>query len=220
VTDRGRVVAGAVMLAGFVVVAVAVALGLSQPLDVRLREAFRPDDVWGTLQVRVDVVVEGLKPTRVLPAFAVLVVMVAAWRRSWAPVSYAVLVLAVAGVPAAVVKVAMGRTDPHHELSSIGSFPSGHVLVLLVCLGGALLILQSSVAWWQWLLVAAVDAVMAWSLLVQAAHWFTDVLGGVLLGAATLALARPSLVARPAPPAAAGAAPPGLRRSGAGPPSQ
>ena len=32
------------------------------------------------------------------------------------------------------------RTDPHHELSSSGSFPSGHTLVLLVCLGVALLL--------------------------------------------------------------------------------
>jgi membrane-associated phospholipid phosphatase len=214
------VLASAVMITCFVVVALAVALGLAQPLDVRMREAFRPDDVWGDLQIRVDLVVEGLKPVRVLPVFAVFVVALAALRRSWAPLSYAVLLLATAGVPAAVVKVSMGRTDPHHELSSIGSFPSGHVLVLLVCLGGALLLLRPSVAWWKWLLVAAVDAVMAFSLLVQAAHWFTDVLGGILLGAATLAIVRPAGAAPPAPPPSAGAAPRGLRRSGAGPPSR
>ena len=79
------------------------------------------------------------------------------------------------------------RTDPHYELSSIGAFPSGHTLVALVCLGAALLLVRRRPTVWQWLLVLAADAVMAWALLWQSAHWLTDVIGGALLGVATLA---------------------------------
>jgi membrane-associated phospholipid phosphatase len=218
-SQRSRRVAGAAAFVAFALLAVAVALGLTQPLDTRLREVFRPEDVWGPLQLRVDVVVEGLKPIRTLTGFAVLVLALAAVRRSWSPLRYALVLLAAAGLPAAVVKVALGRTDPHHELSSVGSFPSGHTLVLLVCLGGALLLLRRAPSWWEWLGVAVLDAVMAFALLVQVAHWFTDVLGGALLGVAVLLVVRPRTALGPTPPPGAGAASPGLPRSAAAPPS-
>jgi hypothetical protein len=215
-----RPVVGWALLAACAVLAVAVALGLTQSLDERLRDVFRPGDVWGPLQVRVDVVVEGLKPVRTLPGFAVLVLVLAVVRRSWEPLLYAAALLVAAGLPAAVVKVALARTDPHHELSSVGSFPSGHVLVLVLCAGGALLLLRSAPSWWEWLAVAALGTVMAFSLLVQAAHWFTDVLGGALLAGAVLLLVRPSVVAGRARPPDDGAVSPGLPRSAAAPPSQ
>jgi undecaprenyl-diphosphatase len=213
-----RLVVGWTVVATCALLVVAVALGLTQSLDARLRDAFRPGDVWGPLQMRVDVVVEGLKPVRTLPAFAVLVLVLAVARRSWEPLRYAAVLLAAAGLPAAVVKVALARTDPHHELSSVGSFPSGHTLVLVLCAGGALVLLRGAPSWWEWLAVAALGTVMAFSLLVQAAHWFTDVLGGALLASAVLLLVRPAVVPGRARPRGDGAVSPGLPRSAAAPP--
>lgn len=175
-----------VSAAAFAALAVLVEIGATSSFDVRAREYFRPDDVWGDLQIRVDTLVEGLKPERALPLTAVVVLAISAYRRSWRPATYTLLVLGVAGVPALATKVLVARSDPHHEMSSIGSYPSGHVLVLLTCLGAILMLLHRP-AWWEWLLVAAVDAAMGLALLFQAAHWLTDVIGGVLLGVAALA---------------------------------
>lgn len=213
-----RLLVAAVALAAFALLVVAVALGITEPLDERVRDAFRPGDVWGPRQLWADGVVEWLNPSKTLTGFAALVLGLAVVRRSWGPLSYALVLLAVAGVPAAVVKVTMGRTDPHHELSSAGSFPSGHTLVLLVCLGGGLLLLRDHPAWAEWLSVAVIDAAMASALLVQAAHWFTDVVAGALLGVAALAAVPRSIGQVPEPSSDVGTAPSGLCRNGAGSP--
>lgn len=214
-----RLVVAAATAAAFVLLSALVALGLTQALDTRLRDAFRPGDGWGPMQVRVDLVVEGLRPAWALAGFGALVLVLALKRRSSGPLRYGALLLAVSGLPALAVKVGMARTDPHYELSSAGSFPSGHTLVLLVCLGGALTLLRHRPAWWEWLPVAAVDAAMALSLLNQAAHWFTDVLAGVLLGVAALALV-PFADPPPAGQPSIADLTPTRRRSAAGPPSR
>lgn len=175
------------MVAAFAVLTLLVEIGATRLVDVAARDFFRPDDVWGPVQIRVDTVVEGLEPARVLPVYAALVTLLAWSRRSWRPMVHALALLAAAGLPALLVKRTMARTDPHGDLSSIGSFPSGHVLVLLVCLAGAVLLVRQEPRWWQWALVAMVDLAMAGSLLLQAAHWLTDVVGGALLGVAALA---------------------------------
>ena len=100
-----------------------------------------------------------------MPLFVLFVLVVSVRRRSWRPAAYAGLVLVVAGIPALATKVLLRRTDPHHELSSIGGFPSGHTLVVLVCLGAALLLVRRRPTVWEWLLVLAADAVMAWAML-------------------------------------------------------
>jgi membrane-associated phospholipid phosphatase len=176
---------------GFALLALLVATGATYSLDVDVRDALRPRDVWGTAQVRADTVVEGLEPGRALPFFGALVTLVSWRRRSWRPAAYSVALLAVAGLPTLVVKRAMARTDPHHDLSSLGSFPSGHVVVLLVCVGGGLLMVVGSLRWWQWFLAALVPLSMCIALLLQAAHWFTDVLAGTLLGVASVLATAP-----------------------------
>jgi undecaprenyl-diphosphatase len=72
-----------------------------------------------------------------------------------------------------------------------GSFPSGHVVSVLVCLGGALIVLEPHSRWrhWAWALVLAAGAGMAHGMLIQSAHWLTDVAGGALLGISVLAAA-------------------------------
>ena len=218
--SRGATALAVTAAVAYLLLTVLVAVGATERVDVAAREYFRPDDGWGDLQIRVDVSVEGLKPVRAVPLLAVFVLAVSAYRRSWRPAAYAALVLVVAGVPALLTKVLLRRTDPHHELSSSGSFPSGHTLVLLVCLGVALLLVRRHPAPWEWLLVVAADAVMAWALLVQGAHWLTDVIGGALLGVAALAATCGSSLRERAPASTdAGTGRPGRPRSAGGPPS-
>lgn len=185
---RGHSVTAALSGAVFVVLAVLVAIGTTQQLDVAARELFRPADRWGATQLRVNVVVEGLKPVFVAPALAVFGVVAALLRSSWRP---AVLVAAMGVVTVLLTlsaKFAVQRADPHYEMTALGgSFPSGHTVMLMVALGAVLLVLRGSIGWWGWALVAAGGLAMGLSLLLQAAHWLTDVVGGGVLAVTVLA---------------------------------
>jgi membrane-associated phospholipid phosphatase len=175
-----------------------VATEVTQGLDVAVRDALRPGDEWGTTQVRVDVLVEGLKPRNVAVLLVLFGLAAALWRRSWRPAVYVAAVVVVTVVSTLAVKFALERTDPHHEMTALGgSFPSGHTASLVVGLGLVVLVLRRSARCWDWLAVAVVGAAMAFSLVVQAAHWFTDVVGGSLLAVAILALASMSTLREP-----------------------
>jgi membrane-associated phospholipid phosphatase len=186
------VLAAASILA-LVVLGVLVTTQVTQDLDVAVRDALRPGDEWGTTQVRVDVLVEGLQPRIVAALLALFGIAVAMWRRSWRPAVYVASVAVAMGALALGVKFLLQRTDPHHEMTALGgSFPSGHTASVVVGLGLTVLVLRGRSRWWDWLAVAAVGAAMAFSLVVQAAHWFTDVVGGALLATAVLAAASTS----------------------------
>lgn len=188
--SRGWFVLAAVAAVAFLVLTVLVATDATQDLDVDARDYFRPDDVWGTTQIRVDVIVEGLKPRNVAPLLVLVAVAVSLRRKSWRPAVFAGLLAGVAGVLTMLTKVILERPDPHDDMSAVGgSFPSGHMVSVLICLGGALLVVQQRPRWWEWVLVGLVDLAMGLSLLLQAAHWLTDVVGGLLLGVAVLAAA-------------------------------
>jgi membrane-associated phospholipid phosphatase len=185
--SRGVTVLAVTAGIAYVVLTVLVAIGATERLDVAASHFFNPDDVLGNLNYVVDPIVEGLKPIDAVLLFVLFVLVVSVRRRSWRPAAYAGLVLVVAGFPALATKVLLRRTDTHYVLSSIGAFPSGHTLAVLVCLGAALLLVRPRPAVWEWLLVLAADAVMAWAMVWQSAHWLTDVIGGALLGVAALA---------------------------------
>ncbi|KHL10335.1 membrane-associated phospholipid phosphatase [Mumia flava] len=187
---RGRAAAACAIgcALAFVVLATAVAAGATQGVDDRVRQVFRPDDVWGVTQLRVDVLVEGLQPRNALLVAAVVTVAAAWAQRSWRPVGLAALVVGPAGVVVLGVKELIEHPDPHGLTPGFGgSFPSGHVAALLVCSGLVVLLLGLGSRWTAWLVVALLGAAMALALLLQAAHWASDVLGGALVGAAGLA---------------------------------
>jgi membrane-associated phospholipid phosphatase len=178
-----------VAAAAFVVLTVLVATGTTRTLDVAARDYFRPHDEWGPLQMRVDTIVEGLKPRNVAVLLVLLAVGMSLWRRSWRPGLYVALTGALAGAATVGVKMLLHRTDPHHEMTSAagGSFPSGHTLGVVLLCGLVVLLLRPRSRWWEWTPVALAGAAMAFSLVVQAAHWFTDVVGGCLLAVVVLA---------------------------------
>ena len=187
---RALFVVAALAAGAFVVLTALVAAGVTQDLDVAARDYFRPHDVWGDTQIRVDTIVEGLRPRNMVPVLVLAALLACVLRRTWRPAAYAALLAGVTGVLTMVTKEILSRPDPHQDMSATGgSFPSGHTIAVLVCLGGAMLVLQARPRWWEWTLVLVVDLAMGLSLLIQAAHWLTDVAGGLLLGLAVLTTA-------------------------------
>ena len=194
-----------VVLIGFVLLTLLVITGVTRDVDAAVRDLMRPQDKWGETQVAADVVVEGLRPEVLLAVLLVVGATASALRRSWQPMAFVVLLSAVAAVPALAVKMAVARSDPHYQMSSIGSFPSGHTMFVVVVLGGIVVVTLANPQWWVWLLVGAMTVVMGVALLLQAAHWAADVIGGALLGMAALGATRHyagESLRRPSPPTA------------------
>jgi membrane-associated phospholipid phosphatase len=183
----GRWIALGLALA-FLVLAVVVRLGLLDAWDSSARAWFRPNDEWGPRQLRADRVVEGLRPPVIVPMLGPLVLIMSGLRRSiWPAVLAGGTILLLVGVTLAT-QIAVARPDPHGVVDSPGgSFPSGHTATIIVVFGLLILLLQPRPRWWLWLVPAGAGAAMGGSLLIQAAHWTTDVVGGALLAAGVLA---------------------------------
>jgi membrane-associated phospholipid phosphatase len=175
----------------FVVLAVLVASGALDALDVHLRDVFRPHDHWTRVQTAGDHVIEDLRPPVAATVLALVAVGASVMRRSWRPAAYALVVGAVSMGLTVGTKVLLGRPGPRGAATTHGgSFPSGHTVSIVVCLGTALLILwPESTRLWQWAIVGLLGCVMGVSLLLVAAHWVTDVVGAGLLSVAILATA-------------------------------
>ncbi|MGH8823077.1 MAG: phosphatase PAP2 family protein [Jiangellaceae bacterium] len=163
-------------------------LGLLDTFDSIIREWARPDDVWGTAQLRADYVVEGLRPPVLAGLLAAFTVAFCVIRRSLRPAMFVGGVWLMTAALTVAAKMAVGRPDTHGTVDDYGgSFPSGHTISVIVCLGLAVLVAQPRVGRWVWLVPALGGALMGASLLVQAAHWSTDVAGGGLLATGVLA---------------------------------
>ncbi|MGH8773942.1 MAG: phosphatase PAP2 family protein [Jiangellaceae bacterium] len=161
--------------------------------DSIIREWARPGDVWGTAQARADYVVEGLRPAVLAGLLTLFTVAFCVIRRSLRPAIFVGGVWMLHAALAVAAKVAVGRPDPHGTVDNDGgSFPSGHTTSVIVCLGLAVLVAHPRAGRWFWLVPAFGGCLMGASLLVQAAHWSTDVVGGGLLATGVLAAASAS----------------------------
>jgi membrane-associated phospholipid phosphatase len=169
---------------------VGVHFGLLTTFDSAIRELMRPDDVWGTTQLRADYVVEGLRPAVVISVLAAYTVVVCVVRRSLRPGLFVGVIWLMTAAMTVAVKIAMARPDPHGIVGGHGgSFPSGHTISVVVCLGLAVLVAKPRLGRWIWIPLGLAGTLMGAALLVQAAHWSTDVLGGGLLAIGVLAAA-------------------------------
>ncbi len=168
--------------------ALLVHLGPARPFDEAVRQWARPDDVWGPLQVRVDVIVEGLRPVLSLLLLAVVTAVAVLARRSVRPLVVTAATTLFLVTTTVGLKVLLHRPDPHGALSDHGgSFPSGHTATVVVCAGLATMLLRPGARSWWWLPTLLLGTSMAAALVVQAAHWATDVIGGGLVGVLVLA---------------------------------
>ena len=174
----------------FAALAVSIRLGLVSPMDLIIRDWARPFDVWGPAQQWSDIVVEGLRPAVLAALLAAFTIAYSVKHRSLKPLAF------VAGVCLATVaitvatKITVGRLNPHGVVGNDGgSFPSGHTIAVVVFLGLCVLMMRPRASRWVWLIPAFGAGLMGASLLLQAAHWFTDVVAGGLLATAVLAVA-------------------------------
>jgi membrane-associated phospholipid phosphatase len=182
-----------VSAATFTTLAVIVDLGLLSTFDSIIREWARPNDVWGTAQLRADYVVEGLRPPVLAVLLALFTLVLCVIRRSMRPAVFVGGVWLITVALTVVVKMAVGRPDTHGVVENFGgSFPSGHTISVIVCIGLAVAVVQRRVGRWVWLIPALVGGLMGVALMIQAAHWSTDVMGGALLATGVLVAASTS----------------------------
>ena len=172
----------------FVVLTALVVTDTTHAVDSWGIRELRPGLVWGSGQVWLAPWMTRLEPVRMYALLAVVAVVLSVRRRSWWPLAFAAAITAVSSVLAVVLKNLVHRGDPVGYVPPTGgSYPSGHMIAIVVALGGCLLLLFRRVPWWLWLLVAAAAGCLALTMLVIAAHWPSDALGGVLLGVAVVA---------------------------------
>ncbi len=169
--------------------ALAVHLRMLDAVDLAVRDAYRPGDVWGPLQIRADRVVKWLQPAHLALPLLLVVAALSLHRRSLRPF----VVMAVVGVPVAIVTLGTKWVMAHSEADPTpvahGSFPSGHTVSVLVAFGLAVLLLRPGTRW-GWMLPAVMGCLMGWALVVVAMHPATDVMGAGLLAVAALGGAR------------------------------
>jgi membrane-associated phospholipid phosphatase len=189
--DRRWVLAATAALSAiaFLLLSTVVAAGLTQPLDDTARQMFRPGDRWGATQTGFGYMVDGLSPPVTGPLLAVGSA-IATWRaHSVRPLIFAGAIASVAVALTLAAKAAMDRSDGHGDLHGAAtSYPSGH-MVMLVVSAGCLLLLFVPRARWLWVALGVVGVTMGISILVVAMHWLTDVVASALLGVALLAVA-------------------------------
>jgi len=174
----------------FLALAISVDLGVLTAFDVMVRDWARPHDVWGPAQVRADFVVEGMRPIMMAGLLTVFTLACCVRRRSMRPAAFVGVVGLSTATLAIAVKIAVNRPDPHGWVANHGgSFPSGHMISVTVCLGLVVLLAQPRGGPLAWLVPAVSGGLMAVCLLLQAAHWSTDIVGGALLATSVLAVA-------------------------------
>jgi membrane-associated phospholipid phosphatase len=184
----------------FIALAVAVHLGLLDRFDLIARAWARPHDVWGAAQLRADFVTEALRPIVVAGLLAAFTGACCVKRRSLRPAAFVGSVCLATVALTVAAKIIIGRLDPHGLLGSNGgSFPSGHVIAVMVSVGLAVLIARPHAGRWVLIIAALAGGLMGVCLLLQAAHWLTDLVGGGLLAVLVLCVAAASSWSRRLP---------------------
>jgi undecaprenyl-diphosphatase len=145
-----------------------------------MREVVEHRSPFWDVPARVMNVVGGTAFTIFVAVVIIAVLLIV--RRRWTGLYVAAAFLA-SNLVVQLLKLILARARPQDILVSIqsGSFPSGHVA------NAATLAVVLTVIFWRWWVVAAGAAyvlLMALSRTYLGAHWVSDTVGGLLIGAA------------------------------------
>lgn len=117
---------------------------------------------------------------------------VARWARRWRLATLALSVGVLTSAAVAGLKIAVGRSEAPfaaHAVLGVGShsYPSGHVATATVCWGLVAVMVGAAaprVRAWGAAAAALVVLLVGYTAVYSPAHWLTDAIGGVLIGAA------------------------------------
>lgn len=167
---------------------IAVHLRFVDALDLAVRRAARPGDVWGPIQIHAAKVVQALQPPRLAAGLLLIVGGLSLIRRSKRPIVAAASV----GMPVVIVTVgtkwAMERWDPDIFPVGHGGFPSGHTVTAVVTVGVIVLLLRPHTRW-GWIVPILIGWLVGGALILAEIHPATDVIGAGLLAATALTTA-------------------------------
>ncbi|PJJ55656.1 phosphatase PAP2 family protein [Compostimonas suwonensis] len=150
------------------------------------------DPFWDGAALVMDFLGGGLMGVFVVPGLIVVTLLI--YRRPWGAGYYAAATVLSAAL-VQIIKNVVGRPRPEDMLvtSDFGSFPSGHVAnaaTMAVALG----ILFPRV--WVWVAGVLYTVLMLLSRTYLGAHWLTDTIGGIVLGAGVAVLVWAPFAAR------------------------
>ncbi|MGV2982107.1 phosphatase PAP2 family protein [Microbacterium sp. AGC85] len=185
-SPRSRIAAlvvGIVATVAFVSIRLIVAASDHEPLAIDIwwhdRMVTDRSDVWVAV-AWVPAVVGGTLGMILIGAVLVALFL---WRRRRADAATLAAAMVVVVAIGATMAAIIGRTRPEDSLaeSVATSFPSGHTAVATtVCIVLGLLLRR----WWVWIIGAVWVLTMMWSRTYLHAHWFSDVVAGLLEGIA------------------------------------
>jgi membrane protein DedA with SNARE-associated domain/membrane-associated phospholipid phosphatase len=143
---------------------------------------------------RLMIVITEMGSVGVLLPLAIVVALWLAWRRNWRTAAYWVGVTAFGEVLVQLLKFTLGRHRPLDLYTGVErfSFPSGHAVVSTVMLGFLAFLLSRLQPMATRLVIGATAGLyvtlVAFSRLYLGAHWLSDVIGGIALALAWIAL--------------------------------
>jgi membrane-associated phospholipid phosphatase len=175
------VVAGALFLA----LSLQVARDETVSFDKWVQDLLVPGGRWSHSHQVASNIPDVVSTPRLIVGFVLVAACLTAWRRSVRPLLTAGALVVASVLTVLVTKHVTTRPDTGGHMGA-GSFPSGHMAIVVVTVGGLLLISLPRTRWWQWVALSPVWVGMAGCLLYGDIHWVTDVIGGALLGWALL----------------------------------